>query len=67
MKRIKIEGMSCSHCEKSVNDELLSLGGKNIKIDLKEGIVLVDINVNNEEIISSIEDLGYTILSIEDM
>ncbi len=57
---ITIEGISCEHCVKRIKEALLQ--NKNIKSvkikDLKEAHIKCD-NVSDEEIINTINDLGY--------
>lgn len=62
---LKVEGMSCGHCEKSVKDGLGKLNGvNNVEVQLEEGEVNVDYDqtvVSLEEICEQIEDLGYDV------
>jgi copper chaperone len=61
---IKVEGMSCEHCEKAVAN---AVGGfpsaKNVKVDLKAGTVTLEYDsgsINISEIGAAIEEAGYT-------
>jgi copper chaperone CopZ len=57
-----VQGMHCSHCANSVIKLVSSLDGvSNIQVDLPTGKVIVaGTIVNGNDIIKSIESLGYT-------
>ncbi len=63
---IKVEGMSCKHCEASVTEGLNNLNGVNdVKVHLDSGLVDVDYNeaiLKLEKIQEEIEDLGYDVV-----
>ncbi len=66
-KIIKIEGMSCIHCSKKVEDVLKSIQNiKKVKVDLKnkEAVISFKENIDNELIKEKIETLGYKVISI---
>lgn len=66
-KIIKVEGMSCEHCAKKVENALkgiknvnyvkVNLKNKNVEIDLKE-------DISNDILKSVIEDLGYIVVNM---
>ncbi len=60
---IKIGGMSCEHCKKSVTEALEALSGvSDVSVDLAYGTAAVDWDETtaNEEIVrSAIEDIGF--------
>jgi len=64
--KIKIEGMTCGHCENAVQDAVRKLPGvKNIKAnkDKKEAAVEYDSSlVTQEQIISVIKETGYNVI-----
>jgi len=62
---LQVEGMTCGHCVKSVEN---SVGGMNgvdrVLVELNDGTVAVEYNeneVNVQEIKDTIEDQGYTV------
>jgi copper chaperone len=60
-KEIKIEGMSCGHCEMAVRKELSKLDDVKVKkVKIGEAIVEFDENKTNEQkIYAAIEEAGY--------
>ena len=65
-KKIKLEGMSCSHCVEHVKKALGDLENTtNIQADLGNQLVLLDTNVSDELIKQTIDDAGYTVLGID--
>lgn len=68
MKKIKIEGMSCSHCTSSIQSALLEVEGVNsVEVSLEEKQALIQgENLSNEELVKVITDQGYEVVSIED-
>lgn len=65
IKTLNVEGMSCSHCENSVEKSVGALEGINsIVVDLKGKKVTVEYNsekVNLDTIKKTIEDLGFDV------
>lgn len=63
---LKVEGMSCSHCENAVKKAVGALDGVSaVTVDLKGKTVTVeyeDSKVSPDRIKSEIEDLGYTVV-----
>ncbi len=60
---LKVEGMSCMHCVRSVEGALKSLGASG-KVDLKEGTVEAEFDeakTGLEAIRHAIEEAGYTV------
>lgn len=66
-KTVKIEGMSCDHCVRSVETALNSLKGiASVKVDLSKKEAIVDaIDVNDEDIKQIIDDIGFEVVGIE--
>lgn len=62
---LKVEGMSCGHCVKSIENSVSAISGVDkVEVQLDSGIVNVEFNkdvVVVEQITSTIEDQGYTI------
>lgn len=67
-KTIFIEGMSCGHCSKRVEDALKAIKGvKSVSISLEEkkADVTLKTKVDNEVLKSAIEDIGFVVTNIE--
>lgn len=67
-KRISIEGMSCGHCAKRVEDALKQINGiKAVKVNLegKNAEVTLKADVSNDVLKSTVEDIGYEVTNIE--
>lgn len=63
---LKIEGMTCGHCEMSVTKELAKLAGaKDIKVSATAGSahLSVDEAVTNTDIATAVEEAGYKLIS----
>lgn len=66
--RIKIEGMSCHHCAKKVEDVLNSISHvTKAKVNLKEKMAIITFDGVVEEVVikEQIENLDYKVLGIE--
>lgn len=63
MLTLKVEGMSCEHCVRSIEGALGKLGVK-AKVDLTSKTVTVETteNVSIHTVRNVIEDLGFTVL-----
>lgn len=64
VKVLEIEGMSCSHCVKKVEDALKKVKGvKSVKISLaeKKAEVLLKEDVDFEILKQVVEDIGYEV------
>lgn len=64
-KIIKVEGMSCGHCEKRVENALKELNKVEIieiSADKNQVIVNIDDNEDLEEVKEAIEDAGYEVI-----
>ncbi|HSO57823.1 MAG: copper chaperone CopZ [Paenisporosarcina sp.] len=62
---LKVEGMSCGHCVKSIENSVSAISGVDkVEVQLDSGIVNVEFNkdvVVVEQITNTIEEQGYTI------
>ncbi len=62
---LNVEGMSCGHCVKSIENSVSAISGvDNVQVHLENGTVDVEFNkdvVKMEQITSTIEDQGYTV------
>lgn len=68
-KKINIEGMSCGHCVKHVNNALTDVDGvKSVDVNLEGKFALVEVEgATNEALKFAIEDAGYEVLGIEEV
>lgn len=66
-QKLTVEGMSCQHCKKNIEDTLQELPGMNkVTAYYDKGFVDVDFNeevLSIDKIISEIEDLGFEVKS----
>jgi copper chaperone len=62
-KTIKIDGMSCNHCVMSVKKNLSKLDLKEFKVEIGSAQIEFDESeVNEDEIVKSIEEAGYKVV-----
>jgi len=64
-KTIFIEGMSCGHCSKRVEEALKSIDGvKSVSVSLedKKAEVILKKDIANEILKSTIEDIGFEVI-----
>ncbi|MGM9966355.1 MULTISPECIES: copper chaperone CopZ [unclassified Rummeliibacillus] len=63
--QLNVEGMSCGHCVKAVENGVGSLNGvQNVSVNLEKGLVDVDYDnskVTTENIKEAIEEEGYIV------
>jgi copper chaperone len=61
---IKVNGMSCKHCENAVAGAVSELPGtRNVKVDLKAGTVSLEYDsgtIGTKEIGAAIEEAGFS-------
>ncbi|GHU78072.1 copper chaperone CopZ [Clostridia bacterium] len=64
---LRIEGMSCGHCEIAIQDAVRKLPGiKKVKASKRKGEVVTEYDsgaVSSAQIITAINDTGYRIVS----
>jgi len=59
---LKIEGMTCGHCEMSVTKELAKLpGAQHVKVSAQTGTasLSVDDSVDQAQVLAAVEEAGY--------
>ena len=67
-KKIMIEGMSCGHCVKHVQEALEGLSGVNsVEVNLAEKYAVVETTVEESQLQEAIDDAGYDVISIENL
>ncbi|WP_316898505.1 cation transporter [Pseudodesulfovibrio indicus] len=61
MATVKVKGMSCQHCVKSVTEAMEKLGAKDVRIDLLTGDVNYDepAPIRKDDIKAAIEKIGF--------
>ncbi len=66
-KTLKIEGITCNHCVKRVEDALNKLEGVSATVNLEnaEAVVKGGENVTEEELKNAVEEVGYKVLEIK--
>ena len=67
-KTIFIEGMSCGHCSKRVEEALKSVKGvKSVQVNLetKNAVVALKTDVENEILKSAVEYVGFSVVDIK--
>ena len=67
-KTIFIEGMSCGHCSKRVEEALKSVNGvKSVSVNLekKKAEVVLKTDISNEVLKSAVEDVGFEVSNVE--
>lgn len=65
---IKIEGMSCHHCEMRIEKALKNLKGvKKAKVSHEEGNAIIDVKKHIEEgaIRDAVKEAGYNVTEVE--
>lgn len=66
-KLLIVEGMSCGHCKKSVEESLGKLDGINsveVNLDTKEVLVKGD-NIDEKAIETTIDNIGFDLVEIK--
>lgn len=67
-KTIFINGMSCGHCSKRVEDALKSVNGvKSVKVSLEEkkADIILKKDVDNEILKNAVEDVGFEVMNVQ--
>ena len=68
IKTIFINGMSCGHCSKRVEDALKSVNGvKSVKVSLedKKADIILKNDVDNEILNNAVEDVGFEVVDVQ--
>ena len=65
-KTVKISGMHCDHCVRSVTEAINKINGASAKVSLKTetAVVSYDRPVTDESIRQAVEEAGFTVVSI---
>lgn len=60
MTELKIEGMTCGHCQKSVSDALKGVEGvREVQVDLGAGLARVKGSADPAALVAAVEEEGY--------
>jgi copper chaperone len=59
MITLKVEGMSCAHCQRAVKEALERQGAQNVQVDLQKGLATVEGGVNTDQLIAAVVEEGY--------
>lgn len=61
MLKLKVEGMNCGHCVKSVTEALAGVAGvkKVVEVSLDRGEALIEGSAEPAALIAAIEDKGF--------
>jgi copper chaperone len=63
MMKLKVAGMTCGGCVKSVERAVAAAApGAKVKVDLKSGEVVIDGPAAKQAVVSAIEDAGYDVV-----
>jgi copper chaperone CopZ len=66
MKTLKIDGMSCGHCERRVKNALEEMEGvKVLSVSADQNLATVETTVDDAALIAAVEEAGYTVTAIE--
>src|SRR5260370_3142373 len=66
-KEMKIEGMTCLHCEKTIAEALASAGASKVDANWREGRALFEVaTAGDRELSAAVEEAGYKVVSIQD-
>lgn len=60
MTQLKVDGMTCGHCQSTVKSALESVAGvQNAEVDLSSGIARVEGDADTDKLIAAVEEEGY--------
>lgn len=67
-KVIKIEGMTCAHCQARVEKALTEINGVTAKVNLgkKEAVIDFSADINDDVFINAVTEAGYEVLSVSE-
>ena len=68
IKTIFINGMSCGHCSKRVEEALKSVNGvKSVKVSLedKKADIILKNDIENEILKNAVENVGFEVVNVQ--
>jgi len=67
-KEMKIEGMTCLHCEKTVAEALTGAGASKVEANWRDGRAVFDAgSAGDRELEAAIDEAGYKVISIQEV
>jgi copper chaperone CopZ len=68
-KHISIEGMSCGHCVKHVEEALKDIGAAKVDVNLQEKFAVAEVGseIEDSTIKEAIEEAGYKVTAIKNI
>lgn len=68
-KQISIEGMSCNHCAKHVEEALKEIGASKVEVNLqgKYAIAEAEGEIEDSKLKEAIEEAGYDVMDIKEI
>jgi mercuric reductase len=67
-KEMKIEGMTCLHCEKTIAEALASAGASKVEANWRDGRAVFDAgSAGDRELTAAVDHAGYKVVSINDV
>ena len=65
-RTLKISGMHCEHCVKSVTEAINKIEGASAKVDFKkeEAVVSYDREINDDDLKKAVEEAGFKVVDI---
>ena len=66
-KTIFVEGMSCGHCSKRVEEALKAINGvKSVSVSLedKKAEIVLKKDISNEILITAVEEIGFEVVEL---
>jgi copper chaperone len=65
MTALKVEGMTCGHCQKAGKEALERQGAQNVYVDLQKGLATLEGNITPEQLIAAVVEEGYQASRLE--
>lgn len=68
VKKVYIEGMTCDHCARRVENSIKSVEGvDSVKVDLQGKVATVSLSadVKDDDLIKAVDGAGYEVVKIE--
>lgn len=66
-KQIRIEGMTCVHCEKTIAEALMAAGAQQVEVNWREGRATLEAaDATEVQLMAAVEQAGYRAASVED-
>ena len=66
-REMKIEGMTCLHCEKTIAEALVGAGASKVEANWRAGRAVFDVaTAGDRELAAAVEEAGYKVVSIQE-